>query len=53
MSYDDAVASAEKAGLKVSVYGVWPWSAKDTIVDQSIEPKQQVEKGSTITLRYN
>jgi len=53
LSYKDGVAAAKKDGLKVSVYGYWPWSSKDTIVDQSIEPNQQVEKNSTITLRYN
>lgn len=51
--YDEAVAAAKEAGLKVSVYGQWPWSSKETIVDQSIAPDQQVEKGSKITLRYN
>ena len=53
MKFDKAVAAAEHDGLTVSVYGQWPWSKKHTIVDQSIEPKQQVEKGTTITLRYN
>ena len=53
MDFDKAVAKAKDDGLQVSVYGQWPWSKKDTIVDQSIEPNQQVEKGTTITLRYN
>jgi len=53
MSYDDGVAAAKADGLKVNTYGYWPWSSKNTIVGQSIEPNQQVEKGTTITLRYN
>jgi len=53
MDYKDGVAAAKKDGLRVSLYGQWPWSSKETIVDQSIEPDQQVEKGATITLRYN
>lgn len=53
MDYKDGVAQAKADGLKVRTYGQWPWSTKDTIIDQSIEPNQQVEKGSTITLRYN
>ena len=51
--FDAGVAAAEADGLHVSVYGQWPWSKKTTIVDQTIQPNQQVEKGTTITLKYN
>ena len=53
MSYKDGVAAAKADGLNVSLYGQWPWSKKKTIVDQTIQPQQQVEKGTTITLKYN
>lgn len=53
MDVDAAERAAERAGFEVSLYGYWPWSSPNTVVGQSIEPEQQVEKGTTITLRYN
>ena len=53
LSVKDAQAAAKEAGLKVTLYPKWPWSKKESIVDQSITPGQQVEKGTAITLVYN
>jgi len=53
MDVDAAERAAERAGFEVRLYGYWPWSSPNTVVGQSIEPDQQVEKGTTITLRYN
>lgn len=53
MTVDEAEAAAKAAGLKVDLYGFWPWSSKNSVVDQSIYPGTQVEKNTTITLRYN
>ncbi|MDN4482149.1 Stk1 family PASTA domain-containing Ser/Thr kinase [Demequina lignilytica] len=53
LAVDEAEAAAKDDGLKVSLYPVWPWSSKTSVVDQSIFPGTAVEKNSTITLRYN
>lgn len=53
MKVEKARAAAEADGLTVSLYPKWPWSTKKNIIDQSITPGQQVEKGTTITLIYN
>ncbi len=51
------VAVAEKAarddGLKVRLYGKWPFSSKNLIVDQDKSPGTQVESGTEIVLTYN
>lgn len=53
MAVAAAEKAAKKAGLKVDLYGVWPWSSKNLVVEQSVFPGTQVEKGTSITLRYN
>ncbi|WP_296664426.1 Stk1 family PASTA domain-containing Ser/Thr kinase [Demequina sp.] len=50
----DAAEKAAKAdGLKVTLYSKWPWSTKNSIVDQSLVPGAQVEKNTSIVLIYN
>lgn len=54
MDYDEGVRAAREAGLKVSTSGRWGFlSDKNTIVDQSITPGTQVERGTDIVLIYN
>lgn len=54
MSYKDGVAAAKNDGFKVSTTGRWGFlSDKNSIVDQSLSPGQEVEKGSTLVLVYN
>ncbi|WP_052405459.1 Stk1 family PASTA domain-containing Ser/Thr kinase [Demequina mangrovi] len=54
MDYEAGVSAARSAGLTVSTSGRWGiLSAQDTIVDQSLNPGQQVERGTTIVLIYN
>lgn len=53
MTVKDAQKAAKEAGLKVNLWPKWPWSSKESIVDQAPVPGQQVEKGSTVTLTYN
>ncbi len=49
----DAERAARADGLKPSLYPKWPWSTKNSIVDQSLYPGAQVERGSDIVLIYN
>jgi serine/threonine-protein kinase len=44
---------AEALGLVVTLKPKWFWSTQNYIVDQSIDPGQDVEVGSTIVLTYN
>nr|WP_156165087.1 Stk1 family PASTA domain-containing Ser/Thr kinase [Demequina silvatica] len=53
MKVDKAEKAAQDAGLDVQLYPFWPWSSKGGVVDQSIVPGNQVEQGTTITLKYN
>ncbi|WP_144016015.1 Stk1 family PASTA domain-containing Ser/Thr kinase [Demequina sp. NBRC 110052] len=53
MDAQGAQKAAKDAGLKVTMYGKWPWSSKESIVDQSLTPGQEVEKGTAIVLIYN
>ncbi|MDX5400171.1 MAG: PASTA domain-containing protein, partial [Actinomycetes bacterium] len=53
MSVDQAERAAKDDGLKVTLYSKWPWSKKESIVDQSLVPGAQVEKNTGIVLVYN
>ncbi len=53
MDVDAAESAARAAGLDVQLYAFWPWSSKGSIVDQSLIPGNQVERGTTITFKYN
>ncbi|MCR6713236.1 MAG: Stk1 family PASTA domain-containing Ser/Thr kinase [Demequina sp.] len=54
MDYADGVAAAKKDGFNVVTNGKYAFlSHKNHIVDQSLAPNQQVEKGTTLVLVYN
>ncbi|MGC4174150.1 Stk1 family PASTA domain-containing Ser/Thr kinase [Demequina sp.] len=54
MDYEDGVAAAKADGFDVSTTGRWGFlSDKNSIVDQSLSPGQEVEKGTTLVLVYN
>ncbi|WP_156155958.1 Stk1 family PASTA domain-containing Ser/Thr kinase [Demequina phytophila] len=53
MKVQQAEKAAEADGLEVQLYPFWPWSSKGGVVDQSIVPGNQVERGTTITFKYN
>ncbi len=50
---DAAQQRAEDLGLTVTLQPKWFWSTKRWIVDQSIDPGEDVEVGTTIVLTYN